>query len=358
MQILILKIKGGNAMAILKDIRMSPPQIIGEGRAIKEVQKLISVFAETNDPVLITGESGTGKELVAKALHCKNIDRKDTLVTYNMAAANKELFANELFGHEKGAFTGAFESRSGLAEQADGGTLFLDEIGELPPEVQAHLLRFLESGEIGKLSEKLHSKSHVDVRIIAATNTDLLAAVENKKFREDVFYRLSCLRIHLPSLRKRKEDIPLLANYFLQELITSKDEKTFSESAIDLLMEGVWPGNIRQLKFSIHSAVRLAGREQEIRPEHFRNNKSNAVAVASKIEYKSGKFPTHQEYMKETEKRYALEVIASQPNYNRKAMSRKAGMCYKAWLNLLNRHELNIKETLATEEKYSSTAAG
>lgn len=308
-------------MPILQHIRASPPKIIGESRAIAEVRSLIKAFANSNDPVLILGESGTGKELVAKALHCQNATRKDLLATYNMAAANKDLFANELFGHEKGAYTGATEIRHGLAEQADGGTLFLDEIGDPPPEVQAQLLRFLDSGEIGKLSEKPGTNSHVNVRIIVATNTNLDLAVANKKFRDDVFYRLSGLRICLPSLQERKEDIPLLARHFLEELET---KKFLSDAATNFLMAHSWPGNVRQLRLSIRSAHCLAGSKQEIRPGDFKVNAVTNVNFSSLTN--SVTFPTFKEYLSETERNYFQKLTERYPNHNPQQLSLIAGL--------------------------------
>jgi two-component system nitrogen regulation response regulator GlnG len=226
----------------------SPPEIIGAAPAMQEVFRAIGRLARSNITVLINGESGTGKELVAKALHKHSPRAKNPFIALNMAAIPKDLMESELFGHEKGAFTGAQARRAGRFEQANGGTLFLDEIGDMPAELQTRLLRVLADGEFYPVGAHLSVK--VDVRIIAATHQNLEALVEQGRFREDLFHRLNVIRIHIPPLRDRKQDIPLLLRHFLtqaaQELNT--EVKILRPDAEAYLSSLDWPGNVRQLE--------------------------------------------------------------------------------------------------------------
>jgi two-component system nitrogen regulation response regulator GlnG len=226
----------------------SPPEIIGAAPAMQEVFRAIGRLARSNITVLINGESGTGKELVAKALHKHSPRTQNPFIALNMAAIPKDLMESELFGHEKGAFTGAQARRAGRFEQANGGTLFLDEIGDMPAELQTRLLRVLADGEFYPVGAHLSIK--VDVRIIAATHQNLEASVEQGRFREDLFHRLNVIRIHIPPLRDRKQDIPLLLRHFLtqaaQELNT--EIKTLRPEAESYLSSLDWPGNVRQLE--------------------------------------------------------------------------------------------------------------
>lgn len=222
--------------------------IIGEAPAMQEVFRAIGRLSRSNITVLINGESGTGKELVAHALHKHSPRAKQAFVALNMAAIPKDLLEAELFGHEKGAFTGANALRKGRFEQANGGTLFLDEIGDMPAELQTRLLRVLSDGEFYRIGGTQSVK--VDVRIVAATHQHLEKLVEQGAFREDLFHRLNVIRIHLPALRERSEDIPLLMGYFLdrasQELHTEK--KVLSSQVKEWLTHQSWPGNVRQLE--------------------------------------------------------------------------------------------------------------
>ena len=223
-------------------------EIIGEAPAMQEVFRLIGRLARSNITVLINGESGTGKELVANALH-KHSPRKDSpFIALNMAAIPKELMESELFGHEKGAFTGAHALRKGRFEQADGGTLFLDEIGDMPLDLQTRLLRVLSDGEFFRVGG--HSTVKADVRIVAATHQNLEQRVERGEFREDLFHRLNVIRIQIPALRERREDIPALANYFLNKAASelTVPVKTLSPEVEHYLSQLAWPGNVRQLE--------------------------------------------------------------------------------------------------------------
>jgi len=237
-------------------------QIIGESPQIKEVMDLVNRVAKSNATVLILGESGTGKELVANAIHY-NSDRKNKpFVKVNCGALPENLLESELFGHEKGAFTGAISRKIGRFERAHGGSIFLDEIGEMSFSTQVKLLRVLQEKQIERVGST--EVIDVDVRIIAATNKDLKRLVEEGRFREDLYYRLNVIPIKIPPLRERKQDIPLLVKYFLQKysLETGRRGMTISDSALDKLKTYSWPGNIRELQNVIERAVILSpGRE-------------------------------------------------------------------------------------------------
>lgn len=240
-----------------------PPQspddlIIGNSPAMQDVYKLIGRVARADAPVLITGESGVGKEVVSNAIHKFSRRAKSEYVAINCAAIPSNLLESELFGHEKGAFTGAVSQRIGRFEQCDGGTLFLDEIGDMPLEVQSKLLRVLQSGEFSRVGGNQTLQS--EVRILAATNKQLEEEVEHGTFREDLFYRLNVVRIHIPPLRRRFEDIRLLAEYFLQKQTAQGRNRAmqFSREAIETLESYNWPGNVRELENLVQRACVLA----------------------------------------------------------------------------------------------------
>ena len=237
-------------------------EIIGEAPAMQEVFRAIGRLSNSNISVLINGESGTGKELVAHALHKHSPRKAMQFVPLNVAAIPKELIESELFGHEKGAFTGATQQRTGRFEQANGGTLFLDEIGDMPPETQTRLLRVLSDGEFYRVGG--HTSIKVDVRIIAATHQNLENLVKEHFFREDLFHRLNVIRIHIPRLRDRREDIPQLTNHFLKVAAEELDvEPKQMRSETSKYLTGLdWPGNVRQLEnFCRWITVMASGRE-------------------------------------------------------------------------------------------------
>lgn len=236
--------------------------IIGEAAAMQEVFRIIGRLSKSSINVLINGESGTGKELVAKALHQHSPRTKGPFIALNMAAIPKDLIESELFGHEKGAFTGANQVRQGRFEQANNGTLFLDEIGDMPLDVQTRLLRVLADGQFYRVGG--HSPIKVNVRIIAATHQNLENRVKQDHFREDLFHRLNVIRIVLPPLRERAEDIPSLAVHFLQTTATELgvEPKVFSQEALALLCDFSWPGNVRQLENSCRYATVMSASQQ------------------------------------------------------------------------------------------------
>ena len=222
------------------------PVIIGESPAIHEVLGVITRVAATDSPVLIHGESGTGKELVARTIHLKSRRANRPFVSINCGALPDTLLETELFGHRKGAFSGAVTSRVGLFEAANGGTLFMDEIGEMSPAMQVRLLRALDSGEVRRVGEE--RAFHVDVRIVAATAKDLTREAAEGRFRWDLFYRVSTVVVDVPALRQRRDDIPLLVQHFLAGGGSSRKPLTFSKDALERLMAYDWPGNIRELR--------------------------------------------------------------------------------------------------------------
>jgi len=236
--------------------------ILGQNPKMKELAELIVRVAATPTTVLIRGESGTGKELVARAIHRYSNVRERPLVTVNCTALAPTLLESELFGHKRGAFTGAVADKPGLFERADGGTIFLDEVGDMPLEMQAKLLRVLQTGEIKPVGDVVTRK--VRVRVIAATNRDLDKALAVGEFREDLFYRFNTFTITLPPLRERTEDIPVLAHHFLRkaEAKVNKRVDRFAPEALDLLKRYPWPGNLRELENIIERAVVLATSRQ------------------------------------------------------------------------------------------------
>ena len=237
-------------------------EIIGSSPSMLKIKELIEKVAPSSSRVLITGENGTGKELVAKAIHNKSRRANRKFVDVNCAAIPSELLESELFGHEKGSFTGASSRRIGKFEQADGGTLFLDEIGDMSSDSQAKVLRALQENQIIRVGGT--DRIDVDVRVLSATNKDLQKEIEEHKFREDLFHRLNVIPIHLPPLRERRDDIPNLAKWFLNKLADNEivfSGKSFSETALKKLQEQPWPGNIRELQNVVERLALLSSED-------------------------------------------------------------------------------------------------
>jgi transcriptional regulator with PAS, ATPase and Fis domain len=255
-------------------------QMVGQSRGMQEVYRWVELAATSTAPVLVYGESGTGKELVARTIHELSNRRSKPFVAINCAAIPETLIESELFGHERGAFTGATERRLGCFELTDGGTLFLDEIAEMDPNTQAKLLRVLQEGTFRRVGSGKH-EIQVDVRVVAATNQVPSEAITNGKLREDLFYRLNVFSIHLPPLRERREDIPLLARNFIEEFNRQDNRQVrgMSGEADKELERYHWPGNVRELRNVIQRAVVLSG-SGLIGVEHLPDNVLRAAAPA------------------------------------------------------------------------------
>jgi transcriptional regulator with GAF, ATPase, and Fis domain len=281
--------------------------IVGRSPLLGEVLQRVRRVAPTDMPVLITGETGTGKELLARAIHRRSRRAARHLVSVNLAAVPETLAAAELFGHERGAFTGADRLRVGRFESADRGTLCLDEIGELRPDLQVMLLRVLQEGEFERLGGG--TTRRVDVRLIAATNRDLEAEVQEGRFREDLFYRLSVFPIHLPPLRERPEDIPILAEYFLQHAAPTRGRRIcgIAPASMRRLRQYRWPGNIRQLQNVIEqSAVLCDGGELDV-PETALTGPRSGACASDTMPRMFAENPT----LEEIKKRYISHLLTT-----------------------------------------------
>jgi len=266
-------------------------QILGESSAMERVFEVMEKVAETDATVLITGETGTGKDLVARAIHYAGARKELRFVAQNCAALPDTLLESELFGHKRGAFTGAHADKKGLFEMADRGTIFLDEIGETQPGMQVRLLRVLQDGELRPLGSS--GTRTVDVRVIAATNRDLRKDVEEGRFREDLFYRLRVVELHIPALRERRSDIPLLAHHFLDvsNKKMGREIEGFTNAAMDRMCAHAWSGNVRELENEIERCVALAGEERTIGVEMLSDELRGGSVEATPIDDPSGDLP-------------------------------------------------------------------
>lgn len=235
---------------------------VGDSKPIQEVFELIEKVADTDSTILITGESGTGKELIAKAIHYNSRRRDNLMVVINCGAIPEELLESELFGHEKGAFTGAHKARMGRFELANGGTIFLDEIGDMSPNLQVKLLRVLQEQQFERVGST--KTIAVDIRVIAATNQDLFSAVNKATFREDLYYRLNVIPINVPPLRERRSDTPLLVDFFIKKFTKEKEKniKGFTQESMDTLFQYDWPGNVRELENLVERVIILSDSEE------------------------------------------------------------------------------------------------
>jgi len=281
--------------------------LVGSSPAMLEVYKLVARVSESRSTVLLQGESGTGKELIARAIHANSPRRDKPFIPVNCGALPDTLLESEMFGHEKGAFTGAVGLKAGLFEAATGGTLFLDEIGELGPALQVKLLRVMQDQEVRRVGGTASVK--VDVRIIAATNRDLEQLVKEDKFRDDLYYRLNVVRITLPSLVDRKEDIPMLAHHFLQKYVggTSSGVRGFLPETMVLLKEYRWPGNVRELENAVERAVSLS-HGPLVTPDDL----PESIRTAAPLEAKSTSASDGDEVcltLEEVEKRHLIRVL-------------------------------------------------
>jgi two-component system response regulator AtoC len=314
-------------------------EMVGTSEAMAALREHIRKIAATEATVLITGESGTGKELVARSLHRCSGRRAQPFVPVDCAALPESLLESELFGHEKGAFTGASLSRPGLFELAHKGTLFLDEVAELPPPLQAKLLRVLEARQLRRLGGR--QLISVDVRLIAATNRDLTKAMEGGTFREDLFYRLNVIPIHVPPLRERRGDIPLLATHFLRSAgqASTAAPRGFTPEALDLLEHYSWPGNVRELKNAVERARALASRDA-IEPEDLPVEVRQPSGEASDRQPPMHSFKAaKQEIVTEFEER-SLRELMERTGWNIAQAARASGVHRKTIERKLKRYNL------------------
>jgi two-component system, NtrC family, response regulator AtoC len=310
-------------------------RIIGNSLAMQQVYKTIGLSAASNASVLVTGETGTGKELVADTVH-RNSRRKDgPIIKVNCGALPETLLESELFGHEKGSFTGAMAQRRGRFELAHKGSIFLDEVGELTPAAQKKLLRVLQEGEFERVGGSVTVK--VDVRVVAATNRDLLQEVAEGHFREDLYYRLNVVHIHMPPLRERKEDIPLLVEYFLNKYRyePSSAPSRISDDAMQKLMEYNWPGNVRQLENEIERAV-VFSQGNVITGQHVLTGpQAQAASIDLAARLRQG--ASMAEIIGETE-RSLLALVLRQSENNRDQAARRLGISHQELDSLIDRH--------------------
>jgi two-component system response regulator HydG len=306
--------------------------IIGKDPKMQVIYKLIEDTAPTDATVLVHGESGTGKELVARAIHELSPRQDRPFVVINCSAYPATLLESELFGHEKGAFTGAIRQKSGRFERAHGGTVFLDEIGEIPPSAQIKLLRILQTRKVERLGGE--KSLTVDVRVLAATNRDLLREVKKGNYREDLYYRLKVVPIHLPPLRKRRNDIPLLARHFLRRFAAEQDKdiQEFSPAAMRLLLRYSWPGNVRELENSIEHAMVLA-KKGRIEASDLPDLVDDA---ASSDLFQAGMLPT----MVEHEIRLLQEVL-EECDWNKKEAARRLGIGRTTLYGKLKKYQIS-----------------
>ena len=319
--------------------------IIYKSDVMAQLLKMVDRVAASTANILVLGESGTGKELVAKALHERSGRKFKPFVAINCGALRESLLESELFGHEKGAFTGAYARKIGLAEVANGGTLFLDELGELTPGIQAKLLRFIQEGEIYRVGGKDPIK--VDIRLVSATNRDLEAEVVRGIFREDLFYRINTITAHMPPLRRRKEDIPLLVNFFLSQG-THKHlgrGQVMSDDAMAIMMKADWPGNIRELQ-NVCERMQILAEGHTIMPGDLPDSIRNPDQKVVVDDYDPN-ITIH-----ELEKRYILKAL----NYfegNKTRAAHALGITIKTLYNKL--HEYGEFEKFAIHSKVNVT---
>jgi len=305
--------------------------IIARSPRMQQVVEVIKIVAKSNASVLITGETGTGKELVAQAIHSQSHRHGKPFVAVSCAALPETLLESELFGHEKGAFTGAYAQKKGKFEIANRGTLFLDEIGEMSANIQVHLLRVLEGREFTRVGGNEPIK--VDVRIISATNRNIKEAVAEGQFREDLYYRLNVVNIELPSLRERKEDIPLLVQHFLKKFAqeNNKEITGFSPGATDFLLRYDWPGNVRELENAIERAVILA-KSRLIKINDLPQHRLVAACAISR-----------EKDLKEVEKNHIVNVLA-ETGGNYAEAARVLGISRMTLYNKAKAYGLNVKK--------------
>jgi len=314
----------------------------GKSRAFCQLESLIEKVKDKDAPIFIYGESGTGKELVARAIHFKGKRNKGKFVAVNCGAIPDSLLESELFGHTKGAFTGALRDKPGLIEEADGGTFFLDEIGDLSTHLQAKLLRLLQEKEIRRIGE--NKMRQINVRFISATNKNIEREVEKGKFRLDLYFRLKIITIEIPPLRERREDLVYLLNYFLERY--SQEMKVgpvfFSPRALELMLNYSWPGNVRELQSEIQRCLILCGRDKLIKEDYLSPRINPHRQNYSKSSYDF--FQAKAEF----EKRFLHQALARW-GYNRTKTAEEIGLSRQGLFKLIKKHQLSLPPRLERE---------
>ncbi|MEZ1314743.1 sigma-54 dependent transcriptional regulator [Pseudomonas fluorescens] len=304
-------------------------ELLGDSKSIRELRKLLSKLAPTESPVLIRGESGTGKELVARTLHRQSQRHSKPFIAINCGAIPEQLIQSELFGHEKGAFTGAHQRKIGRIEAANGGTLFLDEVGDLPLELQANLLRFLQEKHIERVGGS--QPIPVDVRVLAATHVDLEAAIAKQRFREDLYYRLNVLQVVTAPLRERNGDLAMLANHFshFYSHETGRRPRSFSEDALIAMGNHDWPGNVRELANRVRRGLVLAeGRQIEARDLGLISHQAVATPMSTLEDYKL------------RAERQALCDVLNRHSDNLSIAAKVLGISRPTFYRLLHKHQI------------------
>ncbi|HXX63772.1 MAG TPA: sigma-54 dependent transcriptional regulator [Bacteroidota bacterium] len=314
-------------------------ELIGQAPAFLKLIESATRFAESDSFVLIQGASGTGKELIASLIHRRSPRNNRPFVAVNCASIPDTLLESELFGHEKGAFTNAVATKQGLVEVAHGGTLFLDEVGDISPAIQPKLLRFLETGEFRRVGGT--NLLTVDVRVVCATNKDLREEVQAGRFREDLLYRLNVITLRVPPLKERKEDIPVLAEYFLQRKSKTKNAKKLSPAALNALIEYDWPGNVRELEHAIEGAILLSsGDTIEVNDLSMYSHRPERAGVAEGGSPAQG---SEQESLEDLEREH-IERMLRQHNYSRTKTADALGISKKTLYLKIKRYNLKVED--------------
>jgi DNA-binding NtrC family response regulator len=317
--------------------------IIGASPRMQEVFRLIAQCAPTNTTVLITGESGTGKELIARAIHYNSLRKDNPIVPVDCMSLSENLLESELFGHVKGAFTGAIANKRGLLEVASGGSVFLDEVGNIPLSIQAKLLRVIQEREFKAVGDTRTQSANI--RLICATNRDLRAMVAEASFRDDLFYRINIFPIRVPALRERREDIPALAFHFLKSCSAEigKPVTRFSDDALSLLMSHDWPGNVRELENAVHRAVILAS-DDVVRKAHLAGLGGQPAGDAPRTgeELKKIKKAAREKSVEAIEKAFVLDAL-KRNDWNVTRSAEETGMQRANFQALMKKHGIRLR---------------
>ncbi len=355
----VIRIQNRTLKQQRKDLRAVSHRLIGDSPKIKKVIEMVRKVAPTDSTVLISGESGTGKELIARAIHANSKRRKKSFFAVDCGTISDTLLESELFGHTRGAFTGAHQDKSGIFRVANGGTVFLDEIGNITLEVQVRLLRFLEAREFLPLGSTTPQK--VDVRLILATNQDLKEMVSKGSFREDFYYRIYVYPIGMPPLRERREDILPIAYHFLEQFNhrLGKNIAGFDGSVVNKLTQYGWPGNVRQLRNAIERAVILCDKEQ-ISPRElpFTDDVEQLIEriPSTNEELKIIKKEIRRKAVREVEKNFVLNALALN-NWNVTQASKKVGLQRTNFQNLMKKHGIKLQRRARPSEEKDSNSS-